>query len=69
MMCITETQFYNKKLCDGVRDVVLRSMTTMEDAVKLLEHSESIEFHSFIIIHLKNRGWSTTLVQKLLTSI
>ncbi len=66
---ITEELFYNKELCDIIRDMVLKSACNFEDAKELLELSSDYKRDSFIIKKLKNCGVSTREVRRIICMI
>lgn len=50
--------FYDKKLCDAIRDIVKYSATSIEDAERYMRISTDYERDSFIVKKLANVGMS-----------
>lgn len=66
---ITEEIFYNKELCDSIRDISIMSACSLENAISLLEQSNNYERDSFIIKKLSDAGISFKQVMISIKSI
>jgi len=66
---ITEEIFYNKELCDNIRDIVMNSACGFKEAVKLLSCSKNHARDVDLIKRLKNCGISKRQVIVFIGSI
>ena len=48
--------FYDKELCDAIRDIAKNSVTTIENAVMYMHYSTDYKRDSFVIKKLANIG-------------
>jgi len=61
--------FYNKELCDTIRDIVINSVTSIEDAELYMEHSKNYERDCFIIKKLSNVGMSRSNILRIIIAL
>ncbi len=66
---IPEDVFYNKELCDAVRDIVKNSPCTYENAVVLMNYSKNYALDVIIIKELLRVGVSFEKVLKIIINL
>ncbi len=69
MTWIPEQVFYNKPLSDAIRDVVIKSPCSFEQAHRLLKDSTNLERDANVIKEMRNQGLSERLVARILINL
>jgi hypothetical protein len=66
---VPEEIFYNKKLSDTIRDIVLNSACNFNEALELLNESKDYERDSFIIKKMRNVGYRKRMIKQILITL
>ena len=66
---ITEEIFYNKELCDSLRDIVMNSACDIEQAIRILNTSKNYSRDVELIKKLKNCGFGERQVLMFISAI